>query len=282
MIHTPLKAVGLALLIFLSPAIHAQHYYHDIMGTRETNAQMERLIRAGVTSVSATGFNQDNRPEPGFSETQTIRPVAPQWTITRSQDENRSWEYLAFNSQNQLIRSVDSTTTTINRTYFRYDEAGRIVLLENSASDTAMGITEMEQHHWYYDPAGLPEKMVRVVNGRDTTEFRFVKDENGNVAEETTYKRGNPTETIYYYYNENGQLTDIVRYNTRAKRLLPDFMFEYDETGRVIQKITVMPNPKIGYLIWRYQYNEKGLKVREANFTREKKLIGRIDYSYVD
>ena len=282
MIHTPFKALYLAGLVLLPQLLCAQHYYYDLMGTRETNAQMERLTRSRVLSISAVGYNQENRIEPGFSEKQTIRASAHQWMITRVQNEFTSWETLQFDEKNHLVLAVDSTATTINRTYYHYDEGGRLVVLTNQASDTAMGIMELERHHWFYGEDGKPEKMLRVVNDRDSTEFRFVKDEQGNIVEETTYKRGVARESIYYYYNEQQWLTDIVRFNSKANRLLPDLMFEYDEAGRVIQKITVMPNPKIGYLTWRYQYDERGLKIREANFTREKKLIGRIDYSYME
>lgn len=282
MIHTPFKSLVFLILALLPSALKAQHYYHDIMGIRETNAQMERMVRTGIRSISATGFDQDNRPQAGYTESQTIDPVRHSWVTRRQQGDLATWETLQFDAGNRLIWSVDSTATTINRTSYQYDEGGRITRIENMASDTAMGITEKELHAWFYDGEGKPLRMLRVVNDRDTTEFRLSNDEQGNPAEETAYRSGKAGETTYYYYNEKALLTDIVRYNTKAGRLLPDFMFEYDEAGRVIQKITVMPNPKIGYLIWRYQYNEKGLKVREANFTREKKLIGRIDYSYMD
>lgn len=282
MIHTPCKSLILLILAIIPLASGAQHYYHDILGTRETNAQMQRLIGAGVRGISATGFDQDSRPQAGFSENQAIDAGRRLWSITRQQENSTQWERLQFDENNRLVWSVDSTSTTINRTGYRYDEQGRVIQIENLASDTAMGITEKEYHLWYYDGEGKPSHMLRVVNDRDTTEFKLVKDEMGNLVEETAFKKGHAGETTYYYYNELNQLTDIVRYNPRALRLLPDMMFEYDEAGRVIQKITVMPNPKIGYLIWRYQYNERGLKVREANFTKEKKLIGRIDYSYMD
>lgn len=86
---------------------------------------------------------------------------------------------------------------------------------------------------------------------------------------------------LYYYYDEKNRLSDIVRYNTKVKKLLPDLMFEYDENNRVVQKITTVSNLLMGgYLIWRYIFNEKGLKTKEALFNKDKELTGKIDYSY--
>ena len=37
----------------------------------------------------------------------------------------------------------------------------------------------------------------------------------------------------------------------------------------------------IGYVIWRYIYNDKGLKTKEALFDKEQQLTGKIEYSYI-
>ena len=58
-------------------------------------------------------------------------------------------------------------------------------------------------------------------------------------------------------------------------------MFEYDDNDRVIQKITTLSNLNMGaYLIWRYVYDEKGLKSKEALFNHEKQMTGKIDFLY--
>ena len=110
-------------------------------------------------------------------------------------------------------------------------------------------------------------------------EVNFVYDEKGNVAEEIWVKNGKEFDRIFYYYDDLNQLTDIVRFNKKAGRLLPDYMFEYSEDGDVIQKIFVPVN-SVDYQIWRYQYDEKGLKIREALFDRDKQLVGKIEYRY--
>ena len=74
--------------------------------------------------------------------------------------------------------------------------------------------------------------------------------------------------------------SDIVRFNTKARRLLPDYMFEYTEQNQVSQKITTLSMMDLGYLIWRYVYDDKGLKTKEASFNKDKVMTGKIEYSY--
>ncbi|MBI1343286.1 MAG: hypothetical protein GC171_10175 [Terrimonas sp.] len=274
-----MKAFILAICVFPLPVL-AQQYYHDISATEESNRQFQLYLQLKVVSITATGYNQDNRPVSDFSEKQVIDADARKITTTRNSDNQSSVETLFFDEQNRLIQSVDSSSINTNTTRYVYDVNGRVSMISNNLLDTAVNIDENETHTWIYDEEGLPQKMIRVVNINDTTEFRFKTDANGHITEETTYKRGRAGEVVYYYYNDKGQLTDIVRYNTRARRLLPDFMFEYGENGKMIQKISTVSNPRVGYIIWRYQFDSRGLKIREANFTKEKKLIGRIDYAF--
>ncbi|MEI9809914.1 MAG: hypothetical protein WDO16_19730 [Bacteroidota bacterium] len=134
-----------------------------------------------------------------------------------------------------------------------------------------------------------PEKMLRILNGKDSTEYRFTPDEKGNTGDETMYRKVGKEDPIYYvyenqrvyyYYDDQNRISDIVRYNKKAKELLPDVMFEYDENNRVIQRITTVSSNSHDYFIWKYVFNDKGLKTREALFNKFKELKGRIEYTY--
>ena len=61
---------------------------------------------------------------------------------------------------------------------------------------------------------------------------------------------------------------------------MPETLFEYDENNRVIQKMNVISSNRPDYLIWRYIFNEKGLKTKEALFNKQKELTGKIEYTY--
>jgi hypothetical protein len=82
----------------------------------------------------------------------------------------------------------------------------------------------------------------------------------------------------YYYYNAANQLTDIVQYNTRAKKLVPIYVYEYDSNARVQQMTQLSSGGK--YLIWKYSFNSKGLKLMETCFDQDNKILGKIAYLY--
>ena len=130
------------------------------------------------------------------------------------------------------------------------------------------------EHQYVYNAAGKPEKLWRIVNGTDSSEYRLSLEENNNVADEQLFRRGVGIDPIYYYYDEKNRLTDIVRFNKKAQKLLPTVMFEYDDADRIIQKMTILSSNNPDYLIWRYLYNEKGLKTKEALFNKQKELTG--------
>jgi hypothetical protein len=121
--------------------------------------------------------------------------------------------------------------------------------------------------------------MLRIKNNVDTTYVSFTHDEAGNIAEETWKRKNRTIETYYYYYNQKNQITDIVRYSKKAKRMLPDFILEYDEKGRVMQ-MTQNQSASANYLVWRYVYNTKGLKEKEMVYNKQKQFLGKIEYNY--
>ena len=121
--------------------------------------------------------------------------------------------------------------------------------------------------------------MLLIKNNTDTTVIDFAKDEQGNIAEEHWKKKGRQIETYFYYYNIQRQLTGVVRFNLKAQRLLPDYLFEYDENGTLTQ-LTQVPQGSADYMVWKYTYLPNGLKQNELLFNKQKQPIGRIEYSY--
>ena len=99
------------------------------------------------------------------------------------------------------------------------------------------------------------------------------------MIDEESFWHGASRDKIYYYYDSSNRLTDVVRYNDRAKKLLPDYIFEYDGNNQLTQMINVQQGSS-DYLTWRYNYNEKGLKIRELCYDKQKQLLGRIEYEY--
>jgi hypothetical protein len=107
-----------------------------------------------------------------------------------------------------------------------------------------------------------------------------VVDEKGNVAEEKATRHGNGLPAIDYYYDSDNRLTDIVRYNVRAQRLLPLNMFEYGDDGHVSSELIVPEEGNSFYEKWYYVYDDKGLKVKDFCYNKQKELVGSVEYQY--
>ena len=71
----------------------------------------------------------------------------------------------------------------------------------------------------------------------------------------------------------------IVRFNKKASRLLPEQMFEYSASNQVIQRISV-PQNSDDYLIWRFAYDNRGLKTKEVIFNKQREQTGKVEYVY--
>lgn len=280
-----MKTFFLAVSTIFSSAVSGQYYYNDITGTQETNRQMQTYLANKVRTVTAGGTDQRGMKATDFSEFHEVKENGKALKATSIINLNRSVIYSRFDGQNRVISMSDSSSEVQSNTIYEYDAAGKITRVQNIVSDSANDFNQTETHIWIYNEKGKPEKMWRIITGSgnntaDSLEIRFVTDEQGNTAEERTFRRGRETGYLYYYYDEKNRLSDIVRYNSKLKKLLPDLMFEYDEQDRVVQKITTTSSLNLGYLIWRYIYNDKGLKTKEALFNKDKELTGKIEYSY--
>jgi hypothetical protein len=275
-----MKTIVLFLLLIFSFNANAQYYYNDIIGTMELNRQMKLYQANKVKMISATGTDQNGVKSTTFAEVQEVKENGNVLRISTRNGSDYSVIYNRFDAQTRLISSIDSSSTVISTTTYQYDATGKINRIENTTKDEANDFNQSEVHQWVYDAAGNPTKMWRIINNTDSLEIRFFPDEDGMTGDEKTFRKGVETGAIYYYYDDNKRLTDIVRYHSKLKKLLPDMMFEYDEQNRVIQKITTTPSINVSYLIWRYIYDSKGLKTKEALFNDDKQLTGKIEYAY--
>ncbi|HEX8331156.1 MAG TPA: hypothetical protein VF622_00970 [Segetibacter sp.] len=272
-----LFTIGVLLLI-VSQSI-GQYYYSDIIGTQQTNQQYKTLIAHQLKKISATSYEGNNQPTSDFLLDQVIDNNKQQ-VITRSKSPTNGESYfISTYLHNKLSKTVDSSNSAINTVQYQYEKDGKIKSISSINKDFDGTLRSNEVHTWFYNTAGQPEKMLRIKNNLDTTYVSFTYDEAGNIAEETWRRKNRVQETYYYYYNPKNQLTDIVRYSKKAKRMLPDFILEYDEKGRVMQ-MTQTQSASANYLVWRYVYNTNGLKEKEMVYNKQKEFLGRIEYSY--
>lgn len=276
-----MKTLLFALFLFITTVAKAQYYYNDIMGARVIEDRMKSYTTNKVKTVTAVGYDDRGVKTTDFNEWQEVDAANNVLKVASRNGQQVSRQFYKFDSQSRLSSITDSALIKTIAQY-SYDANNHIISIKTVSDDpdSLHDFSETEEHQWIYNANGKPSKMWKIVNGKDSTEYRFSLDEKGNVASEHLYRYNVDIDSVLFYYDDNNRLTDIVRYNTRSKKLLPDLMFEYDENNRLIQKITVISTIHSDYLIWRYLFNENGLKTREALFNKQKELRGRIEYQY--
>lgn len=286
-----MKNILSTVTLLISINLQAQYYYNDIIGTREINDRMKACVTAKVQSVTAAGYDAGGRKTTDFNEWQDVQSGGSVLKITSRNGQNVTRLYYQFDNNTRLINARDSSGDVQTITDYVYDRNGNLASIKTTTKGLINDFDQTKERQWQYTTENKPVKMLLIINGADSTEYIFSLDEHKNVKDEMMYHRGGSQNQIYYsyeehkiyyFYDDQNRLTDVTRYNQKAKRLLPDYMFEYDENNHVIQRITALSNTRIpDYLIWRYGYDEKGLKTKEVLYGKAKELKGKIEYSYI-
>jgi hypothetical protein len=270
----------LYLLILLPITGTAQFYYKDIVSMQQTTALQQTYKTQKIRKVVLNSFDPGDQPSPNFICFQELTPTFNIIkTYTQSAASMQSVLVSQFNGNMQLMKSSDSSNTSLAVTNYTYNEKGWLSEVNIVTQSYAYKQSEQEKHVWTYTEDGRIEKMLRIRNTTDTVTVRFKCDESGLPVEEEWFNKNGQSTTLYYYYYENKRMTDIVKFNERAKRLLPEYVFEYNAAGQLSQMLTVQPGSS-NYLVWKYTYNEKGLKEKESCFDKQKSLLGYVTYRY--
>lgn len=258
-------------------ALRAQYYYHDIISTRNLNSEYVTLKKAGLQKTVLESFEDDDSPSEGFfCEKKFSADFSSSTMISKSRITGES-ELKTSYADGRVVKTESATPTSSNTSYFNYEEGRLIsVVMETVSSDAKTKF--VEERLYEYDSAQLPVRMRRSKDGREVSVIRFVKDSSGHVIEEVAENK-NTDRDYYYYYDAQGQLTDVVRYNPVARRLLPDYMFIYNAEGQISQMISVDESGR-NYHIWRYSYRADGLPEIQKIYTKEKRLLGTIQFEY--
>lgn len=288
-----MKNILFVLALIISSAINAQYYYNDIIGTQEINNKMRTYVAAKVQSVAATGYDPEGRKAADFNEWQDVQTNGSMLKITTRNAQSVTRTYYQFDQNTRLVNARDSSADAETITNYTYDAGNNLVNIRTTTKDPLHDFDQVKERQWSYKE-GKPVKLLLIVNGEDSLVYSFTVDGHKNVADEMISHRGGSRNKldylydpnkIYYFYDDQNRLTDITKYNVKANRLLPDFMFTYDDKNQVIQRITVLSSARVpDYFTWRYAYNEKGLKTKEVLYGKKKDsqddLKGKIEYSY--
>lgn len=265
--------------LLLSNLLTAQYYYKDILNGKLLKEEMNLFKTSGIRNISVESYEEDGSASKGFfCKKQLSKDYKKVETGMRSPETAPSLVITTFNESGSIESTYDSSEISVKSINYRYDPAGRIQNISSriKSSDEDY-VTEITESHIYsYNPSGLPEKMTLIRNGKESGDILFAPDEQGRISIEKETSTG---KSIYYYYDEKGNLTDIVRENERTGKMLPDYMFEYDDNKRLVKMLNTEDGSS-NYLVWLYFYDAKGLKTSEKIYSKERKLIGRLEYSY--
>lgn len=269
------------LLIFaFSATVNGQYYYKDIWSNQQLVKEFNILKNDNLKTIKIKSFEDDNQPSEGFfCEKKINKNYTQSQMMSKSNVTGQSLLVSDYNASGQPVRTTDDTPTTTSVTDYEYDSNGQLKLIRTVTKGDDDSESISETHEYFYDEKGRPVKMLRKKGDRLVSTIHFVSDTNGNIIEENVEGNSATDKKYYYYYDDKNRLTDVVHYNERAKRLLPDYMYEYDSHNQPTQMISTEEGGS-NYFIWKYTYNDKNLRETEKCFSKEKRLLGTIEYEY--
>ncbi len=268
----------LILTICFGHEIFAQFYYRDLISVAQANEEMASYKKAGIKNIKIKSLEPNGEEsEDFFCEKKISKDFRKSSLYTRTGNQGKSLMESFFNKQGLLIKTYDSSEIVVSRNEFFYDNNNRLSsTLSYSKSTDDDFVNEMTEVHVYqYNEEGFPVSMLRIKNQSDTIVILFSPDENNNVGIEKETKNGSK---YYYYFDESKRLTDVVHTNEFKQRLVADYVFEYNEEGK-ISEMTTTEDGKDNFTVWKYDY-ENHLKVKERIFDRNGMLMGKIIYEY--
>jgi hypothetical protein len=255
-----------------------QYFYKDLMSTIQQNKQFSILKNANLKLIKISSFDENGQPSEGFfCEKKINKNFTQSQMMSNSNITGQALLVTDYNTKGDVIKTTTTTPTTNNTVEFEYDNNGNISVIRTKtiADGDSSGITET--HEYFYEN-NLPVKMIRKKNNSVISTITFVADKSGNIIEEDPTGKANDTK-YFYYYDDNNRLTDVVHYNVIAKRLLPDYMFEYNNENLPKQMISVDESGR-NYFIWKYSYTDQKLPEIQKCFSKEKQLLGTIQFDY--
>lgn len=276
----------LATLLGLQQAASAQFYYQDILNTVRTEQNMALLKQNKITTQIVQSFDANQETDNDFKCRRELSDNYRQMrSVTQSPATGYSVMTSYFSTKGKLTKTVDSSHNVITTTiYMRNtnDTSGKITEVYFVTQDTKSKYKFSETRRYTYDEhTGHLLHMTHFRGDRveDSTSVAFTTDSTGMVADELETGAGMHSQRLYYRYNDQGFLTDILRYSPSRQKMLPDYMFDYDANNR-LGSMTTINGETSDYTIWKYSYTPQGLPLQEECYGKQKVLLGTVKYAY--
>lgn len=265
-------------VFFLPFSAFSQYYYNDILGNRQTNREYQALKSGNIHRMVLRSFDANDQPSKGFFCEKALNMDFSASAMKSKSGATPETIIEATYSDGRITGAVTTTPYSNNSTRFQYDSAGHLIRIAITTFSDADSMSYSEERRYRYNNEGIPTKMICSKNGNHDFTLIFLVGEKGNILEE--HAEGNASDRrYYYYYDDLGRLTDIVHFNAFANKLLPDYMFQYQEMDWPAQMVSV-DETATDYLIWKFSYTTSGLPEIQKCYSKQKQLLGTIQYEY--
>ncbi len=269
-----------SLSFIISLQADAQYFYKDLWSNRQVIKEFAILKSDNFKTIKIKSFEDDGEPSEGFfCEKKINKNYSQSQMISKSNITSQSLLVSDYNNAGLPVKTTDDTPNSTSITDYKYDDNGKLSLVKTVTKGNDNSDSIVETREYFYDQNGAPVKMLRKKNNLLISTISFTSDANGNVTEENVEGKSAVDKKYYYYYDDKNRLTDVVHFNDRAGRLLPNYIYEYNSLNQLSQMISTEEGNS-NYLIWQYTYNDKNLRETEKCFSKEKRLLGTIQYSY--
>jgi YD repeat-containing protein len=266
----------LLVVLLVHQTVWSQYYLNDCVGLTQSQEKYQLMRKHRIKLIEATSLEADGSATPGFILQQTL-PTDGKKMITTIGQQNSPVETITnFYELSKLKKTVVKRLSLETKTEFFYNNKGLLEKLVSTTIDSNQLMPVSETHFWTYGTNGAPTQMLKWGNSIDTLQVHFLSDSTGLVLEEYWMKKGKTIETYYYYY-ANQRLTDVVRYNQKAKKLLPDFVYEYNDQNQLTQ-MAQFDGKSMVY--WTYTYDQNGLRASETARDKQKNILTKINYRF--
>ncbi|MFY8023773.1 MAG: hypothetical protein ACOVNO_00400 [Sediminibacterium sp.] len=264
--------------LFVGNSLCGQYYLNDILGLKISHEKYQLMRKNKIIKITANSIEADGSNTKGFLLNQELQVDGKKMVTSIASLSSSPEKITNIYELSKLKRTVTNRSSIQTTTDYTYNEKGLLSKINATTVDSMQKKPISEIHLWEYQPNGVPMSMRKWGDGMDTVQVAFVADSAGLIIEEYWYKKGKKIESYYYYYTNN-QLTDVVRFNLKANRLIPDFVYEYNQQNQLTNMIQVSYNgSKI--IHWTYTYHSNGLKETETARDKEKNIIAKITYSF--
>ncbi|RFS20644.1 hypothetical protein DVR12_18960 [Chitinophaga silvatica] len=259
---------------------YSQYFFQDIYNTQQTMATMALLKENKIKTQQVQTLDANMEIDKDF---RCERSVNPTYRQMKSQTQSSATGYSAlissFSPKGELSKTVDSSGASITTTQYRYDNSGRLLTVSSTSIARSNKMRFDESRNYIYDTSGRLQQMVQRKSGTgDSLVVVFKTDSVGHVIEEMELK-GGIGKRVFYNYDKEGRLTDVYRYQAAKKKMLPDYIFEYNSQGKLTKMTTVNAQTST-YTIWEYEYQPDGLPSKEICYGKGKELLGLVKYGY--